>query len=93
MPFSFDKALTKVFGTSNERIIKRLLPIVEQINALEPATQQLSDEQLRAKTIEFRARIAARLEGITDPEEKARWLTVAIKRAQNIALLPFAAEL
>src|SRR6201997_1475604 len=65
------KALTKVFGTNNERVVKRLLPRVAAINALEPEMQRLSDEQLRAKTAEFRARIAATLEGITDAEERA----------------------
>ncbi len=65
----FDKLLTKIFGTSNERIIKRLMPSVAAINALEPEIKQLSDEQLRDKTVEFRARIAARLEGIKDEEE------------------------
>ena len=64
----FDKVLTKVFGTANERIIKRLLPVVQQIGALEPEIEKLSDEQLRAKTAEFRARVAARVQGITDPE-------------------------
>jgi preprotein translocase subunit SecA len=63
-------ALTKVFGTSNEREVKRLLPRVEAINRLEPAMQQLSDDQLREKTVEFRARIAAALEGITDADER-----------------------
>ncbi len=74
----FDKALTKVFGTANERVIKRLVPIVGTINAFEPQMQALTDEQLRAKTDEFRARIAARLEGITDAE--------AIKNAEREAL-------
>jgi preprotein translocase subunit SecA len=78
VPVNVDKLLTKVFGTSNERIVKRLMPIVAQINALEPETKQLSDEQLRAKTIEFRERIAARLNGITDAEE--------IKTAERAAL-------
>ncbi len=50
--------ISKVFGTSNERAIKRLRPLVDQINALEPAVQTLSDEELRAKTAEFRQRIA-----------------------------------
>src|ERR1035438_1675788 len=54
----FNKILAKVFGTSNERAVKRLLPGVARINALEPAIQTLSDEQLRAKTDEFRRRIA-----------------------------------
>jgi preprotein translocase subunit SecA len=66
----FDKALTKVFGTANERMIKRLMPVVATINALEEDTKQLTDEQLRAKTVEFRERIAARLEGITDADAK-----------------------
>ena len=64
------KVLNKVFGTSNERAVKRLLPRVAEINALEPQVKAMSDEQLRAKTAEFRARIAAALEGIT--EEEAR---------------------
>jgi len=53
-----DKALAKVFGTANERELKRLWPVVADINALEPAITALSDEQLRAKTAEFRERFA-----------------------------------
>jgi preprotein translocase subunit SecA len=49
---------TKVFGTSNDRALKRLLPIVKQINDLEPTIEALSDDQLRAKTAEFRQRVA-----------------------------------
>ena len=45
--------------------------MVEQTGFLEPATKAMSDDQLRAKTLEFRARIAARLEGIDDPEERS----------------------
>ncbi len=58
--------LGKVFGTKNERELKRLMPQVEAINALEPQTKQLSDEQLRAKTDEFRKRIQERLAGLPD---------------------------
>ncbi len=65
----FDKALTMVFGTANERVIKRLVPIVAKINELEPSIQQLSDEELRAKTAEFKARIKSRLEGVTDRDD------------------------
>ncbi len=65
----FDKVLTKIFGTANERVIKKLLPVVGQIGAFEPEMEKLSDEQLRAKTADFRARIAARIQGITDPDE------------------------
>jgi preprotein translocase subunit SecA len=64
------KVLNKVFGTANERAVKRLLPRVAEINALEPQIQSLSDEQLRAKTAEFKARIATMLEGITDEEAR-----------------------
>jgi preprotein translocase subunit SecA len=66
----FNKVIAKVFGTSNERAVKRLMPLVKQINDFEPAIQVLSDEQLRAKTTKFRQRIAATLEGITDPDER-----------------------
>ena len=51
--------LTKVIGTQNEREIKRLRPRVVEISALEPQIQPLTDEQLRAKTGEFRQRFAA----------------------------------
>jgi preprotein translocase subunit SecA len=62
-------ALTKVFGTSNERAVKRLLPVVESIRTMEPGLQQLSDEELRAKTQEFKARIAQAIVGIDDADE------------------------
>jgi preprotein translocase subunit SecA len=58
--------LGKVFGTKNERDLKRLMPQVEAINALEPQMQQLSDERLRAKTDEFRQRVQTRLASIPD---------------------------
>src|SRR5579872_6304119 len=64
------KVLNKVFGTANERAVKRLLPRVTEINAFESQVKAMSDEQLRAKTVEFRARIAAALEGITDEEAR-----------------------
>jgi preprotein translocase subunit SecA len=55
------KALAKVFGTQNERDLKKMQPLVAEINALEPAIEQLSEEQLRAKTDEFRARVRERV--------------------------------
>ena len=58
--------VAKVFGTQNEREVKRLMPRVEAINALEPEMQKLSDEELRAKTDEFRQRIQERLNKIPD---------------------------
>lgn len=50
--------LEKIFGTQNTRTLKKLWPIVHQINALEPAVQQLSDADLRAKTDEFKKHLA-----------------------------------
>jgi len=58
--------LGKVFGTKNEREVKRLMPRVTAINALEPEMRKLSDEQLRAKTEDFRKRIQGRLSRIVD---------------------------
>jgi preprotein translocase subunit SecA len=52
------KLLAKVVGTQNERELKRLRPLVAQVNALEPSIQTLSDEALRQKTAEFRQRHA-----------------------------------
>jgi preprotein translocase subunit SecA len=51
-----DKLLAKVIGTQNERELKRLAPLVAEINAKEPEIRSLSDEQLRAQTAELRLR-------------------------------------
>jgi len=51
--------LTKIFGSRNDRLIKQYRKTVERINALEPSFEGLSDEQLRAKTQEFKDRVAA----------------------------------
>ncbi len=51
--------LKKIFGSSNDRLLKQLRRHVAQINALEPQMQALSDEQLQAKTVSFRERLAA----------------------------------
>jgi preprotein translocase subunit SecA len=66
----FNKTLAKLFGTSNERAVKRVQPILDQINSFEPALQALTDEQLRAKTVEFRERIATRTADIADRDER-----------------------
>ena len=50
--------LTKIFGSSNDRKVKAMLGRVGKINALEPAMARLSDDELRAKTDEFKARRA-----------------------------------
>jgi preprotein translocase subunit SecA len=80
-----NNVLAKVFGTSNERAVKRMLPVLAQINGHEEALQQLSDEQLTAKTIEFKARIAASLADIDPADPEA---IVAAEKAALDALLP-----
>ncbi|TSJ90553.1 preprotein translocase subunit SecA [Gilliamella apicola] len=52
------KLLTKVFGSRNERVLKTMRKRVETINALEPAMEALSDDELKAKTNEFKQKIA-----------------------------------
>jgi preprotein translocase subunit SecA len=52
-----NKLVKKVFGSRNDRLVKRMLKSVEQVSAFEPALQELSDEGLAAKTIEFRERL------------------------------------
>jgi preprotein translocase subunit SecA len=78
-----NNVLAKVFGTSNERAVKKLLPILSQIASYEDTLKQLTDEQLAAKTVEFRARIAQALGDLTDPEE-----IEAIEKAALDDLLP-----
>lgn len=54
----FSNTLGKVFGSSNERIVRRLYPIVEHINSFEPKMQKLTDAELRQKTDEFKMRVS-----------------------------------
>ncbi len=51
--------LVRLFGNSNERQLRRMRPIVARINEMEPGLQALSDDDLRAKTADFRDRLAA----------------------------------
>jgi len=59
MAVTIGKVLTKIFGSRNDRLIKRYYKAVDQINAIEPKIQQLTDEQLRARTQELRAGLIA----------------------------------
>jgi preprotein translocase subunit SecA len=70
--------IKKLFGSKHEKDVKRLRPVVDEINALLPSMAALSDEQLRGKTEEFRGRIR---EGVKDLEEQ-----IAVKRASLIEL-------
>ena len=50
--------LKKIFGSQNSRTLKKLWPVVQSINAMEPALQKLTDDELSQKTPEFRRRLA-----------------------------------
>ncbi len=84
----------KVFGSRNERLLKQYRRIVRTINALEPQTAALSDDQLRAKTIEFRERISKAVAGgdaNTGPEVAQSGQGAALdsrRRAALDAILP-----
>ena len=52
--------LSKVVGTHSEREVRRVIPIVDKIEALEPEMEKLSDEELRGKTAEFKKRLAGK---------------------------------
>ena len=67
---NINKLLAKVFGSANEREVMRLRPLVEQVNALEPQVEKLTDEQLRGTACEFRERLSQILED--DPARVTR---------------------
>ncbi len=72
----FKNLAKKVFGDPSEREAKRLMPMVERINALEPEFERMSDAELAAQTDAFRATIATRVGTLRDELENARaeWL-------------------
>src|ERR1700682_1584205 len=67
---NFDKALTKVFGSSNERFLKSIRPTIALINEFEPQVQKLSDEQLRERTAFFKAQIADAVKDARDKDDR-----------------------
>ena len=73
-----NSVFTKVFGTSNERAVKRMQPVLDQINGFEAAISALTDEQLRGKTAEFKERVASRTADITDRDERIAAEKVAL---------------
>ena len=62
-------AFSKIFGTKVERELKRMRPVLEQMNALEPEMQRASDAELRAKSEQFRRRIQERLAALPADEQ------------------------
>jgi preprotein translocase subunit SecA len=69
-----DSVVARFIGTKHERDIKRIHPLVDSINELEPAMQKLSDEEIAARTPQLRAEVQARLEGLErdDPAYKQK---------------------
>ena len=59
MPVTISKLLITIFGSRNERLLKRYRRAVDQINALEPKIQGMTDEELRSRTKDLRAGLAA----------------------------------
>lgn len=67
-----DKFLTKVFGSSNQRYLKSIQPIVVRINELEPSIKKLSDDELRGRTAAFKEQVQLAVADARDPEELKR---------------------
>jgi len=78
-----DKVLTAVFGSKHERDVKRMLPVVAQINALEAEASALSDEQLRGRTSEFRQRLRPVVEILENAQKEVPRDENVIKAAQT----------
>ena len=69
-----DTFIARFIGTKHERDVKRISPLVVEINALEPQMKALSDAEMMAKTIEMKAQVTAALSDIepSDPQYKDR---------------------
>src|SRR5579862_1561125 len=80
-----DSVVATFIGTKHERDVKRIQPLVEAINELEPETQKLSDEQIGARTLELKSEVQGRLEGLErdDPDFKRK-----LQDALEPALVP-----
>jgi preprotein translocase subunit SecA len=80
-----NKALTKIFGSQHERDVKKMMPQVAAVNALEPEIKALTDEQLRGKTAELKGRLEAgeELEDLLVPAfavaREAAWRTLHMR--------------
>src|SRR4051794_8877658 len=78
-----DKILTAIFGSQHERDVKKMLPIVQTINSLEPEISGLSDDGLRAKTDEFRERLRPLVEALDAVRKEVPRDETAVKAAQQ----------
>jgi preprotein translocase subunit SecA len=85
-----DSVVARFIGTKHERDIKRIQPMVDAINELEPEMKKLSDAELSAETPKLRAEVQARLEGVEDNDSQikqklAEALEPALVRAFAVA--------
>src|SRR5256885_14122662 len=78
-----NKILTMIFGSKHERDVKRMLPRVAQINALEPEISKLSDDELRGKTAEFRERLRPVVDALDAVKKEVPRDDNAVKAAQT----------
>ncbi len=80
-----DNVVAVFIGTKHERDVKRIEPLVAEINTLEPEMKNLSDEEIGARTVTLRAEVQERLEGLEldDPDYKQR-----LQEALQAALVP-----
>ena len=67
-----DSFFNKILGSNTDRYLKKIAPVVAQINAIEPSLKNLSDEDLRARTTRFKEQIQNALNGIDDKDERRK---------------------
>ncbi|TLY30056.1 MAG: preprotein translocase subunit SecA, partial [Ignavibacteria bacterium] len=77
------KVLSKIFPSKSEKDVRRILPIVEEINRYAEEFQKLSDEELKGKSAEFRGRLKEATKGI---EEETAALKEQLKAPENMTL-------
>src|SRR5437870_3633487 len=83
----FDRVVARFIGTKHERDIKRIMPLVAAINALEPEMQRLSDAEMLAKTQELKAQVAERLgDAQSDDPHYKEQLEAALERALGLTV-------
>ena len=67
-----DKFFNKILGSNTDRYLKKIAPVIAEINAIEPKLKSLSDEDLRARTDKFKEQINNALSGIEDKDERRK---------------------
>ncbi|HLM61555.1 MAG TPA: hypothetical protein VK308_12185, partial [Pyrinomonadaceae bacterium] len=67
-----DKFFNKILGSNTDRYLKKIAPVVQQVNQLEPGLQKLSDDELRARTVQFKERIQNAISNIEDKDARRK---------------------